>query len=414
MTQSVDTDPRDEAIASRCPMTDMVMAGGNRAPLQGFEEFDELRESSRMHMFPNGEILLTRYSDIRELAQQAEIFHSKSYDPITGEPAAFTLVPQAVDGPIHNKWRKLLGPVFSPNSIARFEASARDRVNELIDGFVDKGRCDFIKEFSLRFPTAIFLDHVMGLPVDELEKFIAWETDILHPVDVDPMAAYQKSVNAQTEVTKYLEQIIAQRRALPESERGDDLISRAMTWEIDGEKVSDSDLLSFYLLMFEAGLDTVTAELGYGFYHLATHQADRQRIADDPAVIPNAVEELLRVYPIVNIMRTAMADTELNGCPIKEGQKFIFSLPSAGRDDEQFPDAETVDFDREDLSHMTFGVGPHRCLGSHLARLELAVAYEEWHRRIPEYRLDESQPFDESRSSMLGLNSLPLVWDVAK
>jgi cytochrome P450 len=413
MTTAPEVDARDAVIAARCPVTDLVMQGGDRDAMQGYVELDTLREAGPAHTLPGGDIIFTKYEEVLAVAQNSDVFYSKAYDPITGEEAAFVLVPQAIDGPQHIKWRRLLASYFAPGAITKLDDSIRDRVNEIIDGFIADGECDFIKQFSLRFPTSIFLRHIIGLPVEELDQFIAWESNILHPKDVDPMQAYQKSVNAQTEVTNYLAKIIADRRALPVEERANDLISRGMDWKIDGEPISDEDMLSFYLLLFEAGLDTVTAELGYGFHHLATHAADRDRLVNDPAIIPSAVEELLRVYSMVNISRTAMADTEVEGCPVKQGQRFVLSLPSSNRDEDHFPNATTVDFDRQDISHLAFGAGPHRCLGSHLARHELAIAYEEWHKRIPVYVLDEAKAYDESRSSMMGLNSLPLKWDPA-
>jgi cytochrome P450 len=413
LTQATDIEARDAETRSRCPMTDLVMQGGDREPLVGFAELDALRESGPAHTLPGGDIIYTRYEEVLAVAQDSDVFYSKApVDPVTGKES-FVLVPQAIDGPMHVKWRRILASTFAPGAISSLDDSIRARVNDLIDGFIDKGEADFIKDFSLRFPTSIFLKHIIGLPVEELDKFIAWETDILHPKDTDPMVAYGKSVTAQTEVMKYFEQIIAERRQLPPEERANDLISKGLSWKIDGEFISDSDLLSFYLLVFEAGLDTVTAELGYGFHHLATHPADRDRIVNDPAVVPTAVEELLRVYAIVNINRTAMQDTEVDGCPIKAGQRVVLSLPSTGRDEGQFPDARKVDFDRKNISHLAFGAGPHRCLGSHLARHELAIAYEEWHKRIPVYGINPAKDFDESRSSMMGLNSLPLSWDPA-
>lgn len=413
MTQQA-IDPRDAVIAERCPFSDIIADGRNdRPPLTSFDEYDRIRKAGRAFTLDSGGIIYTRLEDIRNIAQQSDVFYSKAYDPVTGEPAAFTLVPQAIDGPLHGKWRRLLGPFFAPSHVAQWEGSARRLANELIDGFIDEGRCDFIEQFSLRFPTSMFLEHVMGLPVEQLDNFLTWETDIIHAKDADPGAAYKRQVEAQMQVTAYFSSVIAERRALQPSERGTDLTSQAMSWQIDGADVSDQDLLSFYLLMFMAGLDTVTGELGYGFHHLATHPADRRRLVDDPAVAPKAVEELLRFYPIVNISRTAMADTEIDGCPVKQGQRFTLGLTAAGRDEEQFDHADQVDFDRTDLSHISFGVGPHRCLGSHLARMELAVAYEEWHKRIPEYELDPTRSYDESQGGLLGLNSLPLRWDVA-
>ncbi|WP_405547503.1 cytochrome P450 [Streptomyces phaeochromogenes] len=408
-----DADERDALIAQRCPHSDLVMQGGRREPLAGYAELDSLRDAGPAHTLGTGQIIYTTYDLVQEVAQRADVFHSKFYDPVTGKEAAFTLVPHQIDGPVHVKWRRLLASSFSPGTVAGLEGSLRARVNEIIDGFIDRGHCDFAKEFALRFPTSIFLEHIIGLPVEELDKFIAWETDILHPESTDRAEAYRTSVRAQTEVTAYLSQILEERRKTPAEERGSDLISRAMDWQIDGEPIPHQELLSFYLLLFQAGLDTVTASLGYGFHHLASHPADRERIAADPSVVPNAIEEFLRVYSVVNIVRTAMTDTEVDGCPVKKGQRFILSLPSGNRDEQHFPDATTVDFDRTDISHLAFGAGPHRCLGSHLARQELVIAYEEWHKRIPVYEIDPDISFDESRSMLLGLNSLPLRWDPA-
>lgn len=414
MTQLKDAqDARDVVIAERCPRTDLRLQGGEREALEGFAELDTLRGLGSSHLLHDGKIIYTTYEQVLEVAQRADLFNSKSYDPKTGAEVPFPLVPQGIDGPLHTKWRRLLAKYFAPRAMVALDESIRARVNDLIDDFIADGKCDFIKQFSLRFPTAIFLQHIIGLPVDELERFLAWETAMLHPMDADPIAAYQARVKAETEVTEYLAQIIAERRARPPEERGDDLISRGMEWQIDDEPISSEDMLGFYLLLFLAGLDTVTAELGYGFHHLATHPDDRERIVNDPAVIPNAVEELLRAYSIAHITRTATEDTEVDGCPVKRGQRFTLSLPSANRDESKFPNSATVDFDRGQISHLAFGAGPHRCLGSHLARHELAIAYEEWHKRIPVYTVDESVYFNESRSLVMGLNSLPLVWDPA-
>jgi cytochrome P450 len=164
--------------------------------------------------------------------------------------------------------------------------------------------------------------------------------------------------------------------------------------------------------MFMAGLDTVTAELGYSFLHLAEHPDDRKVIVEHPELIPKAVEELLRLYPIVNTPREVAEDTEVAGCPMRKGDIVMLSFPSAGRDESRYPDALTADFSRSDMSHLTFGAGPHRCLGSHLARHEMEIAYREWHRRIPHYRLAQGDAAKETAGIMMTLNTLPLAWDV--
>jgi cytochrome P450 len=164
--------------------------------------------------------------------------------------------------------------------------------------------------------------------------------------------------------------------------------------------------------MFQAGLDTVTAQLTYAMYHLATHPDDQARIVADPSLIRSANEEFLRFYSIVAPSRKAMQDTEVAGCPVKKGEMVLLPLSAANRDPAEFPRADEVLLDREPNRHLAFGAGPHRCLGSHLARLELEVAMQLWHERIPEYRIDSDIPMDEHAGGLVGLNNLPLRWEV--
>ena len=157
-----------------------------------------------------------------------------------------------------------------------------------------------------------------------------------------------------------------------------------------------------------AGLDTVSNQLSYGLLHLATHPADRARIVTDPGLIPKAVEEILRVYPIVQTARKATQDFDFHGCPIKAGDMAAFPLAFAGRDETAYPNAREVDLDREVTRHLSFGGGPHRCLGSHLARQEMVVVLEEWHKRIPNYEV-AGQPIEHG-GQVFGVDSLKLTW----
>jgi cytochrome P450 len=399
--------------AGRCPVANIQWEGPARAALAGHQMLDEARRSNPIVRVEEGIgfFLIGGHEEALQVAQDAETFPQSLRSLSTGERSPFELVPETLNGPIHTKWRRVLGSYFSPGKIAQWDDRIRARANLLIDGFIDRGECDFTADFALRYPTGIFLEF-MGLPVDQLEDLLKWETAILHPDYTDGPDAVATMQAAQGEVTQYFMQIIAERRAMPRDQRPAGLVTEALDWKIDGEAVTDTDLLSFYLLMFMAGLDTVTAELGYGFLHLASHPVDRQRLVDQPELIPNATEELLRLYPIVNTPREAAHDTEIAGCPVAKGEMVIISYPSAGRDETKYPDSLTADFDRVDLSHLTFGAGPHRCLGSHLARHELTIAYQEWHKRIPEYRLDDREASTEAAGGMMTLNSLPLRWDV--
>ncbi len=158
---------------------------------------------------------------------------------------------------------------------------------------------------------------------------------------------------------------------------------------MEGDRLTREDILDILFLFLIAGLDTVTATLDCMFSFLAQHPEHRRQLVENPDVIPNAIEELLRwETPVMGIARVAVSDTELSGCPVHAGDQVMVMIGSANTDEAEFPDGDVVRFDRDVNPHIAFGGGIHRCLGSHLARLELRVALREWHKRIPEYEIE--------------------------
>ena len=195
--------------------------------------------------------------------------------------------------------------------------------------------------------------------------------------------AYQQQV--ADSVYDYFNEILDQR----EIERKDDLLSMFLDAEMEGDRLTREDILDICFLFLIAGLDTVTATLDCMFSFLAQHPEHRRQLVEDPDVIPNAIEELLRwETPVMGIARVAVTDTELGGCPVQTGDSVMVMIGSANTDEAEFPDGDVVRFDRDVNPHIAFGGGIHRCLGSHLARLELRVALREWHKRIPEYEIE--------------------------
>jgi cytochrome P450 len=184
----------------------------------------------------------------------------------------------------------------------------------------------------------------------------------------------------------YFDEVLDER----ELERRDDLLSRFLDASVDGQRLTREDILDICFLFLIAGLDTVTASLDCLFAYLAEHPDQRRQLVDDPSLVPAAIEELLRwETPVMGVVRVALEDTEVSGCPVHEGDMVMVMLASVNTDEAELPDADVVRFDREANRHLAFGGGVHRCLGSHLARLELRVALREWHRRIPEYAVAE-------------------------
>lgn len=346
--------------------------------------------------------VVTDGAAIQGALQDWETFSSKSVTALDPDPQ-FLWIPEMLDPPLHTKWRRLLGSEFAPKAVAARETEIRQVAVEMIDRFKGRGGADVLDEFARRFPTLIFL-RLMGLPEEDLDMFLAWVHNILHQsYEQDPDRS--KQLTAINAVSAYFEEQIALRREAPR----DDLLSRAMTWEIDGAPISDRDMHAFCVLMFQAGLDTVPISVGWALYHFASHPEHRRAIVADPSLIPTSVEEILRVYSFVIPARKATRDVEIGGCPVRSGEMVMLPLAVSNRDPERHENPLQVDLNRKASNHIAFGSGPHRCLGSHLARLELNVAVEEWHKRIPEYRIADGQDLQET-GNMYGIKSLRLEW----
>jgi cytochrome P450 len=324
------------------------------------------------------------------------------------------LIPLNVDPPKHSMYRKILDPLFAPKRMDAMEADITARANRFIDAFADRGECNFTDEFAEQFPSAVFLG-LMGLPWDELDTLLALRDGILHPEKVDPAAATdfmaRMTVNGNTgqQIYAYFNEKLDARQATPT----DDILTHFITTEVDGDKMTREEILDVCFLFLIAGLDTVSDSLTCIFAYLATHPEHRKEIVDNPAIIPSAVEELLRWESPVpyGVPRVATQDVVLpDGTPIAAGTAVTVSYGGANIDPSEFPDGEIVRFDRETNRHIAFGGGVHRCLGSHLARRELRIALAAWHARIPDYRL---APGHEKLQYMPGLRhvkDLTLSW----
>ena len=374
-----------------------------------FEQLDELRREHKVFRSSEGDgyWVLTRHEAIVEALNRPDLFSSCANVPTIPNPD-FHWIPVMLDPPQHIKWRQLLLRWFTPKRVELLEEPIRARCVSLIEEFVDSGSCDFYADFAVKYPTSIFLE-IIGLPVSELPRFLAWVDQILH---VDGASEEDQAAMVQTmgEIRAMFAGLLAERRADP-SKRSNDIISASLDWQIDGEPIPENDWHSCMLLLFLAGLDTVAAQLCYSFKHMATNDEDRQAIVSDESRIPGAVEELVRANPIVRVGRKVVSDVEFQGCPMKAGEMVYMPLAFAGRDEEVFENGTEIDIDRGKFVNPSFGAGPHRCLGANLARRELIIAMEEWHRRIPNYRIAEGAEVNEhSGLGVYGFDALPLTW----
>lgn len=305
------------------------------------------------------------------------------------------LIPLQIDPPEHGKFRKILDPLFAPKRMKGLEASIAALANQLLDGFIGRDEIDFAKEFSVPFPTQVFLT-MLGLPLDDLPTLLTMKDGIIRPHELvgKPLGhpdtdAYQ--ANTAQSIYTYFTAAIEQSKR----EHRDDLLSWFLEAEIDGDRLTSDEILDICFLFLIAGLDTVSASLDCFFSYLANHPDARKAIAGDPENIPFIVEELLRwETPVMAVARAARHDTELGGCPIHAGEQVLVMIGSANTDEKTITDAESIRFDRKVNRHFGFGGGVHRCLGSHLARVELRTALRIWHERIPEYHVKPGVELD--------------------
>jgi cytochrome P450 len=351
----------------------------NPQPMYGM-----LRASSPVLRVDGVGFVVTSRAEVDQILRDPGVFSSNmsAHDLKTERP----LIPLQIDPPAHRTYRRILDPMFAPQRMRVLEEPVARLVNDLIDGFVDEGEIDFAARFSIPFPSQVFLT-LFGLPLDDLPTFLGMKDGVIRPDHVvgrefghpETEAHQQRTADS---IYAYFERVLDGRAG----EEGDDLLSHLLHAEVDGDRLTREDMLDICFLMLIAGLDTVSASLDCFFGYLAEHPAARAAVVERPDAIPSMVEEMLRwETPVMAVARVATRDTEVGGCPIGAGEHVMAIIGAANVDDSEVPDAGAVRWDREVNRHLAFGGGVHRCLGSHLARLELRVAMREWHRRIPDY-----------------------------
>jgi cytochrome P450 len=311
-----------------------------------------------------------------------------STNPATGVPYGMgsrePLIPLHVDGERHRNARKLLDPLLAPKMVAPVAPEVKKLANDLIDSFVADGHVEMHDAFCVPLPSTIFL-RLFGMPPEDTEFLIAMKDRILDNEGTTADEREELGVLAGDQLRERLRGRIAERHREPVAR--DDWIGRFMTFEVDGERLSDDDLVNIMHLFTIAGLDTVTSSLSCLIAWFATHPEERRRVVSNPAVLPVAIEELMRFEsPVPGAgARWAVEDTEVNGVTVRAGEMVYLCWATANVDRYAFDRPLRVELDRSPNRHIAFAAGTHRCLGSHLARVELRAALEQLHERIPDY-----------------------------
>lgn len=355
------------------------------------------------NIFPGdqGGWLLRRVEDIQVVLRDADNYTKNGMGKFAQSiNEDWLVIPTETDPPVHGEYRKALNPFFAPQKIAKMRDELHERAIAQIEQFKGKGKCEFVEDFSSKFPIFIVLD-MLGLPQDRMSEFLRWEQDIFHQND---MAVRTTAIR---NVADYLNEMIAERRANP----GNDYVSGIFDYEIDGRKWNDKEIFGHCFNLFIGGLDTVTSMLGNIFTFLAKNPDKQQELRDDPKKIVLAVEEFLRAFAPVSVFRIAAKEIEIHGQKIMPGDYVGISTPIAGYDPEYYENPQEIRFDRK-APHVSLGFGIHKCLGMHLARMEMQSALEQWLKLVPPFRVADGFKIQYHAGNILHVPRLELEWDV--
>jgi cytochrome P450 len=285
-----------------------------------------------------------------------------------------------MDPPQHDRFKLLVSRGFTPRNAQLLAGRVADLAREIIDDVVERGECDLVHDVTGRLPSGLIAE-LMGMPRTDGERLYEL-TEIMHTTD-DAVAPPEVKMAAIGEMLGYAQSVAARKRAEP----GDDIATTLVNAVVDGDRLTDAEFQWFFLLLVNAGGDTTRNLLASGIQLLFDHPDQRARLTGDlDGLMSTAIEEMLRyTTPVVHFRRTAMADTELRGTKIGEGDKVMLFYGAANRDEDVFADADTFDVGRDPNPHVAFGGGgPHLCLGLHLARIEIAAMLRELLTRLPD------------------------------
>jgi cytochrome P450 len=355
-----------------------------------------------------GHWLVTQYQEVAEVLRDPERFSSYPNNLV---PHGFgKFIPLEIDPPDHSAYRHVLQPLFNPARMKALEPQIRSIVTELIDGFAARGHAEFISEFAHELPARAFLA-LMGWPLEDAPMFTEATDTTLHGV---PGGTEEESERARVEAAgrmmAYFAAVVADRRGRASDEN--DVTASIINSDIElggvRRRLTDDELCNMFMLLLIAGLHTTQGSLAWSVLHLADHPDQRQLLVDDPETVPAAVEEILRIEAAVSAGRNATCDTTLGGVELKAGDQLLLVLAGANRDRREFSSPNVVQVERTPNRHLSFGAGPHRCLGSHLARIELRIAMEELTRRLPDLAPDPHGTVISNAGQVRGVLQLPV------
>ncbi|MFA7554835.1 MAG: cytochrome P450 [Spongiibacteraceae bacterium] len=351
--------------------------------------------------YNGGHWIVSRTSEMTEVLNQFETFSSRVIIVPKEVGENYHILPTHLSPPEHRPYRLLLNTGLSPKRIQSLKGEIESLINKLVEGVRAKGECCFTTEIAEPFPTAIIM-LILGLPVEDGPYLKKFADQIMRPDGSMTLP------EAEGKIIEYLRPFIEARRDNPV----DDMISGLVNGKINGESLPDDEAFQLCVEVVIAGLDTVVNFLNFIMLFLAEYPEQRRRLVDDPSLIPAAADEFVRRYGLVVVGRYVEHDIKFHGIDIKEGEMIICPTFISGIDEQINPDPMRVEFDRDNVSHTTFGAGPHRCAGAPLARVELIAAMQAWLSRIPDFEVKVGTKPTFKAGTVGSMENLYLTWDV--
>ncbi|MGW6690262.1 cytochrome P450 [Streptomyces sp. NPDC054961] len=373
------------------------------------EYWDELRELGPVIRSEEsgGFWILTRYEDIEWAARNPEIFSSAELVIPHRQLFPEKQIPIQLDGEEHRQWRRTLSNLFDPRVVSHFTPQLRQAAADAIEPLVAEGHTEFIQDFAVVLPAEAFLIN-FGIGREHLQPLLDHKHWLRH-VGIPNARTDEDLRKANQPLWQFFSDAIDRRRA-EGTEGREDVISKLLEAEYDGRRPTQDEMVNALFVSMLASLDTTTSALGLIFLYLAEHPEVQEVIRTNPERIPTVVEELLRHSPVSSTGRLVTQDVERHGVTLRKGDRVLLSWGMSGLDPQVFQCPHQVDFERESTRQLAFGIGPHRCLGMHVARRILQIALEEWHTRIPSYRLTPGTTPVHHYSPARGVHNLDLTF----
>lgn len=375
-----------------------------------YEIYDEIRERCPVaHSSKHGGYwLVTGYEQVKEIYRDHETFSSAhtNIPRIPGQDSP--MLPLETDPPEHSVYRKLLTPLFSPPRMRALETEIEVIIDRLLDAMEGRSEIDFVEDFAKPLPATVFLE-LMGWPQDDADMLCELVDGIVLGLPgTTPEEVAERKEEAATAAYAYFAEMLDDRMENPDA-YPDDITAQLVSGKFEDRDLTQFEILNMLFLVMIAGLDTVQGALAHSIMYFAENPDVRRQLVENPEIVESAVEEMLRWEAAVAPARDVVKDTTLNGVEMKTGDLLMFCLGAANRDPAKFENPDTVDLTRDPNPHLAFGAGVHRCLGSHLARIEMRLAFTKFHERFPHYRLDPARPPKVHLSQIKGVETLPLV-----